>query len=253
MNPKLMYPVRFPICFMIWKQIIQFWITASYTRYEIVTVTRKIVGNDALKSKPFAITVGAVTGFSPFKKENNKKNRKKHTLVEDDDIGDDYDDVELELLDDLTFSSCLCDLVRLTAGRNEWAVERWARCLGDPSHDVPPIVPALSRTWCTLPALERRTKNVDDDRSTTTFTKKRNVVKVKEEMHDFHLYSHKKIVPYDSTARPSSAISSSTRWHETFLKLCASDLKTSDEALRMMNKIELSFDRNWDHLQIMST
>ena len=80
MNPKLMYPVKFPRCFMIWKQIIQFWITVSYTRYEIVTVTRKIVGNDALKSKPFAITVSVVTGFSPFKKENNKKNRKKHAL-----------------------------------------------------------------------------------------------------------------------------------------------------------------------------
>ena len=78
MNPKLMYPVKFPRCFMIWKQIIQFWITVSYTRYEIVTVTRKIVRNDALKSKPFAIKVSVVTGFSPFKKENNKKNRKKH-------------------------------------------------------------------------------------------------------------------------------------------------------------------------------
>ena len=72
-----------------------------------------------MKSKPFAIKVSVVTGFSPFKKENNKKNRKKHAIVEDDDIGDEYGEVELELLDDLTFSSCLRDLVRLTAGRNE--------------------------------------------------------------------------------------------------------------------------------------
>ena len=73
-----------------------------------------------MKSKPFAITVSVVPGFSPFKKENNKKRTERNTrFVEDDYISDEYDEVELELLDDLTFSSCLRDLVRLTAGRNE--------------------------------------------------------------------------------------------------------------------------------------
>ena len=68
----------FLTCFTIRTQIIQFWIAVSYTRYAIVTITRKIVGSDALKSKPFAIRVNVVVGFSPFKKENNKKSGKKH-------------------------------------------------------------------------------------------------------------------------------------------------------------------------------
>ena len=71
--------IMFLTCFTIRKQIIQFWIAVSYTRYAIVTITRKIVGSDALKSKPFAIRVNVVVGFSPFKKEN-KKSGKKHDV-----------------------------------------------------------------------------------------------------------------------------------------------------------------------------
>ena len=43
-------------------------------------MTRKIVGSDASKSKPFAIKVNVVVGFSPFKKERNmwKRSGKKH-------------------------------------------------------------------------------------------------------------------------------------------------------------------------------
>ena len=49
-TPKIM----FLTCFTIRTQIIQFWIAVSYTRYAIVTITRKIVGSEALKSKAFA-------------------------------------------------------------------------------------------------------------------------------------------------------------------------------------------------------
>ena len=72
-TPKIM----FLTCFTIRAQIIQFWIAVSYTRYAIVTITWKIVGSEALKSKAFAIRVNVVVGFSPFKKKN-KKNEKKH-------------------------------------------------------------------------------------------------------------------------------------------------------------------------------
>ena len=68
--------IMFLTCFTIRKQIIQFWIAVSYTRYAIVTITRKIVGSEALKSKAFAIRVNVVVGFSPFKKD--KKSGKKH-------------------------------------------------------------------------------------------------------------------------------------------------------------------------------
>ena len=71
-TPKIM----FLTCFTIRTQIIQFWIAVSYTRYAIVTITRKIVGSEALKSKAFAIRVNVVVGFSPFKKD--KKSGKKH-------------------------------------------------------------------------------------------------------------------------------------------------------------------------------
>ena len=71
-TPKIM----FLACFTIRTQIIQFWIAVSYTRYAIVTITRKIVGSEALKSKAFAIRVNVVVGFSPFKKD--KKSGKKH-------------------------------------------------------------------------------------------------------------------------------------------------------------------------------
>jgi hypothetical protein len=95
------------------------------------------------------------------------------------------------------------------------------------------------------PALERRTKTGDYNSNPAILTKKENLSNSKD---DFPIYFRKDCSAlYDSTARPSSVISSPTRWHQTFLKLCASDLKTSDEAPQKMIKNELSFDRNWKH------